>query len=285
MAVLSPSPKAQFLDASGNPLVGGKVYTYAAGTTTPLATFTTGAGTVPNANPVILDSRGEANIWYSNGTSYKVVLTDSADATIWTVDNIVTIGSLAFQNANAVNITGGTIGSGVTFNGNTTGTASNVTGVVAVVNGGTGSTTAAAARTALGAARSGANDDITSLKQDVALVATGTIGATSIGYRGAPQNAQTAAYQLALTDNGKHISITTGGVVIPDNGSLSFPVGAVVVIFNNSGSSQSISILPTDTLRQAGTTNTGTRTLANYGLATCVKVAPGTWAITGAGLT
>lgn len=284
MAVLSPSPKAQFLDASGNPLVGGKVYTYAAGTTTPVATFTTGAGTVANTNPVILDSRGEANIWYSNGTSYKVVLTDSADATIWTVDNIVTIGSLAFQNANAVNITGGTIGSGVTFNGNTTGTASNVTGVVAVVNGGTGSTTAAAARTALGAAKSGANDDITALDQDVVLVATGTVGADSIGYRGAPQNAQTAAYQLALTDNGKHISITTGGVTIPANSAAAFPIGATVVIYNNSGSSQNIAIT-TDTLRQAGTTNTGTRTLANYGLATCVKVASTVWAITGAGLT
>ena len=283
MAVLSPSPKAQFLDASGAPLVGGKVYTYAAGTTTPLATYTTGAGIALNTNPVILDSRGEANIWYATGTSYKVVLTDSADATIWTVDNIITIGSLAFQNANAVAITGGTIGSGVTFNGNTTGTASNVTGVVAVVNGGTGSTTAAAARAALGAARSGANDDITSLKQDVALVATGDIGATSIGYRGAPQNAQTAAYQLALTDNGKHISITTGGITIPANSAAAFPIGATVVIYNNSGSSQSIAIT-TDTLRQAGTTNTGTRTLANYGLATCVKVDTTVWAITGAGL-
>lgn len=284
MAVLSPSPKAQFLDASGAPLVGGKVYTYAAGTTTPATTYTTSTGNVPNTNPVILDSRGEANIWYSNGTSYKVVLTDSADATIWTVDNIVTIGSLAFQNANAVNITGGTIGSGVTFNGNTTGTASNVTGVVAVVNGGTGSTTAAAARTALGAAKSGANDDITALDQDVVLVATGTVGADSIGYRGAPQNAQTAAYQLALTDNGKHISITTGGITIPANSAAAFPIGATVVIYNNSGSSQSIAIT-TDTLRQAGTTNTGTRTLANYGLATCVKVASTVWAITGAGLT
>jgi hypothetical protein len=284
MAVLSPSPKAQFLDASGNPLVGGKVYTYAAGTTTPLATFTTGAGTVANTNPVILDSRGEANIWYSNGTSYKVALTDSADALIWTVDNIATIGSLAFQNANAVAITGGTIGSGVTFNGNTTGTASNVTGVVAVANGGTNSTTAANARTALGAARSGVNDDITSLKQDVVLVATGTVGAESIGYRGAPQNAQTAAYQLALTDNGKHISITTGGITIPANSAAAFPIGATVVIYNNSGSSQNIAIT-TDTLRQAGTTNTGTRALANYGLATCVKVDTTVWAITGAGLT
>ena len=284
MTVLSPPPKAQFLDADGNPLVGGRVYTYAAGTTTPLATYTTSAGTVANTNPVILNARGEADIWYTTGVSYKVVLKDSADATIWTVDNIAVSGSLATQNANAVNITGGTIGSGVTFNGNTTGTAANVTGVVAIVNGGTGATTAAAARTNLGAAASGANADITSLRQDVALVATGAVGTDSIGYRGAPQNAQTAAYQLALTDNGKHISITTGGITIPANSAAAFPIGATVVIFNNSGSSQSIAIT-TDTLRQAGTTNTGARTLANYGLATCVKVAATTWVITGAGLT
>jgi hypothetical protein len=172
----------------------------------------------------------------------------------------------------------------VTYNGNTTGTAANVTGVVAVANGGTNATTAAAARSNLGAAASGANTDITSLEQDVAIVATGTVGTDSIGYRGAPQNAQTAAYQLALTDNGKHISITTGGITIPADSAAAFPIGATVVIFNNSGSSQSIAIT-TDTLRQAGTTNTGTRTLANYGLATCVKVATTTWVITGAGLT
>jgi hypothetical protein len=284
MAVLSPPPKTQFLDASGAPLVGGKVYTYAAGTTTLAATYTTSTGNVPNTNPVILNARGEADIWYDNGVSYKVVLRDSADATIWTVDNIVISGSMATQNANAVNITGGTIGSGVTFNGNTTGTAANVTGVVAVANGGTNATTAAAARSNLGAAASGANTDITSLEQDVAIVATGTVGTDSIGYRGAPQNAQTAAYQLALVDNGKHISITTGGITIPANSAAAFPIGATVVIFNNSGSSQSIAIT-TDTLRQAGTTNTGTRTLANYGLATCVKVATTTWVITGAGLT
>lgn len=109
---------------------------------------------------------------------------------------------------------------------------------------------------------------------------TGTIAATSPGFRSVPQNAQTGAYTLALTDAGKHISNTTGGFVIPANGSVAFPVGTTIVLYNNSGSSQTISIT-SDTLRQAGTANTGSRTLAQYGLATCVKVASTTWVVSG----
>ena len=129
-------------------------------------------------------------------------------------------------------------------------------------------------------AASGANTDITALDQDVTITATGTVAADTIGYRGLPQNSQTASYTLALADQGKHISITTGGVVIPANGSVAFPVGASIVIFNNSGSNQTISIT-TDTLRQAGTASTGSRTLAQYGLATLVKVTSTVWVVTG----
>ncbi len=112
---------------------------------------------------------------------------------------------------------------------------------------------------------------------------SGTIATTSVGFRGIPQNAKTAAYTLALTDNGKHISITTGGIVIPANASVSFPIGATVVIYNDSATAQTIAIT-TDTLRQAGTANTGTRNLEGYGLATLVKVATTTWVISGAGV-
>lgn len=107
--------------------------------------------------------------------------------------------------------------------------------------------------------------------------------ADAVGYKGLPQNPQTATYTLALSDMGKHISITTGGVIIPANGSVAFPIGSAISIFNNSAVSQTISIT-TDTLRQAGTANTGSRTLAQYGLVTCVKVAATTWVISGAGL-
>jgi hypothetical protein len=107
--------------------------------------------------------------------------------------------------------------------------------------------------------------------------------ADAVGYKGLPQNSQTASYTLALTDMGKHISTTTGGVIIPANGSIAFPIGSAVSIFNNSGSSQTISIT-TDTLRLAGTATTGSRTLAQYGVATCLKVASTTWVISGAGV-
>jgi microcystin-dependent protein len=87
MAVVTPTAKTQFLDAAGAPLVGGKLYTYVAGTTTPQATYTDSTGATPNSNPVILDSRGEANIWLGEAT-YKFKLTDSDDVEIWTVDYI-----------------------------------------------------------------------------------------------------------------------------------------------------------------------------------------------------
>lgn len=88
MAYLNPSPKMQFFDANGAPLVSGKLYTYAAGTLTPLATYIDQAQSGTNTNPVILDSRGEANVWLSTTGLYKWILKDSTDATIWTVDNI-----------------------------------------------------------------------------------------------------------------------------------------------------------------------------------------------------
>lgn len=87
MASLLPLPKMRFVDSNGGALSGGKVYTYEAGTSTPKDTYTSSAGTTKNDNPVILNSRGEADIWLGSG-GYKLVLADSASATIWTVDNV-----------------------------------------------------------------------------------------------------------------------------------------------------------------------------------------------------
>jgi len=87
MTVLTPSAKMQFFAASGIPLAGGLLYTYAAGTTTPSATYTDSSGGTANSNPIVLDARGEANVWLGAAT-YKFKLCDSTNTEIWTVDNI-----------------------------------------------------------------------------------------------------------------------------------------------------------------------------------------------------
>ena len=100
-AVLLPQGKQQYFTAAGVPLVGGKVFTYDTGTTTPRTTWADAAQATPNANPVILDARGEALIFWSG--AYRVVIKDSLDNTIWTVDGVADgISSLRADLANAV---------------------------------------------------------------------------------------------------------------------------------------------------------------------------------------
>jgi hypothetical protein len=97
-----------------------------------------------------------------------------------------------------------------------------------------------------------------------------------------PQNAQTSGYTLVAGDAGKHISITTGGVTV--NQSI-HSINDAITIYNNSGSSQTITQGTSVTLRLAGTATTGNRTLAQYGICTILCVASNTFVISGAGLT
>jgi hypothetical protein len=80
----------QFFTNNGEPLVGGKLDTYQAGSTTPLTTFTDSSGLIPNTNPIILgtDGRPPDTIWLSEGFFYKFVLSDADDVVIQTYDNL-----------------------------------------------------------------------------------------------------------------------------------------------------------------------------------------------------
>ena len=90
-ATLAPLPIFRAFTANGAPLAGGLLYTYAAGTTTPLATYTDQSGATPNANPVVLDANGQANVWLKSGLTYKINLTDASlvQQTGWPADGIV----------------------------------------------------------------------------------------------------------------------------------------------------------------------------------------------------
>jgi len=103
---VTPSPiggfAAQFFDNNGVILSGGKIYTYAAGTTTPQATYTSASGTTPHANPIILDSAGRVpggEIWLTDGLVYKFVIETATAILLGTYDNITGV------NSNFVNYT------------------------------------------------------------------------------------------------------------------------------------------------------------------------------------
>ena len=80
----------QFFDNNGVPLAGGLIYTYQAGSSTPLATYQDNAGTIANANPIVLDSSGRVpnEIWLLNGYSYKFIITSASGTSLITLDNL-----------------------------------------------------------------------------------------------------------------------------------------------------------------------------------------------------
>lgn len=89
MRTLYPLPKFLGLDSSGSPVNAGRLHTYEAGTTTNLATYTDASGSTANANPVVLNAGGQADVWFDASKLYKLELRASNDTTvIWTVDNV-----------------------------------------------------------------------------------------------------------------------------------------------------------------------------------------------------
>ena len=92
---------SQFFDDSGVPLSGGLIYTYTAGGTTPLTTYTSISGLVANSNPIILDAAGRINeVWIPEGVSYKMIVKNSGNVTIGTFDNLNPIPTLPVSIAN-----------------------------------------------------------------------------------------------------------------------------------------------------------------------------------------
>jgi hypothetical protein len=111
---------------------------------------------------------------------------------------------------------------------------------------------------------------------------------TTVGYLEIPQNIQAANYTFVLGDSGKHIYHASGAgagdtYTIPANSSVAYPLSTVLTVVNSDSNAVSIAIT-TDTMTLAGTTTTGTRSLAQNGIATMLKVTTTSWLISGTGL-
>lgn len=188
----------------------------------------------------------------------------TTDATSATTGSIITAGGISTQKALWVGTTSRLVGA-VTMN------AALTYGGVTLSNAvtGTGNMVLSASPTLTGTL-TGAVANFTTLSDSIGDVRT------------IVQNTQSGAYVLVVTDSGKHISISTGGVTIPAS---VFSAGQAVTIYNNSGSSQTLTQGTSVTLRLAGTATTGNRTLAQYGVATVLCVGSNTFVISGGGLT
>jgi hypothetical protein len=108
----------------------------------------------------------------------------------------------------------------------------------------------------------------------------------TLGFRNIPQNSQSTAYTLVLSDSGKHIlhpsSDTTARVfTIPANSSVPYPLGTAITFINQNGAGTITISITSDTMRLAGPGTTGSRTLAANGIATAIKIGTTEWLISG----
>jgi hypothetical protein len=114
-------------------------------------------------------------------------------------------------------------------------------------------------------------------------------GTDSVGFRNIPINSQSAAYTLVLADSGKAIlhpstDANARTFTIPANGSVAYAIGTALTFINMTSQVVTIAIT-TDTMYLAGSGTTGSRSLAQYGVATAIKMTSTTWIISGSGLT
>jgi hypothetical protein len=114
-------------------------------------------------------------------------------------------------------------------------------------------------------------------------------GTDQVGFKNIPQNSQSAAYTLVLADAGKHIFHPSGDAnartyTIPANSSVAYPIGTAVTFINMTSQVVTIAIT-TDTMYLSSAGTTGSRSLAQYGSATAIKMTSTTWLISGSGLT
>jgi len=227
-----------------------------------------------------------SSIVIAGDTSGTVTIQAPAVAGSVVITAPTTSGTLLTTDTAVLSFNGGT--TGLTPSTATTG-AVTLAGTLAVANGGTGVTTS-----------TGSGDNVLSTSPTLVTPVLGTPtsgnlinctvnGTSSVGYLNIPQNSQSAAYTLVLADSGKHIfhpstDANARTFTIPANGSVAYAIGTAITFINMTSQVLSIAIT-TDTMYLSSAGTTGTRSLAQYGSATAIKITATTWLISGSGLT
>jgi hypothetical protein len=269
------------INTTGQPVVAGTIISAATfnALTADLATGLTTALTKDG------QTTATARIPFAAGISSTLV----TDASSTSTGSIITDGGVGIAKALYVgtnaNIAGTLTVTGVTTYSNLTASSAVATdaskNLVSVTNTGTGSNVLATSPTlvtpVLGTPSSGTLSSCT------------VDGTNEVGYKNIPQNSQSTAYTLVLADAGKHIFHPSGDAnartyTIPDNGSVAYPIGTAITFINMTSNVVTIAIT-TDTMYLSSAGTTGSRSLAQYGSATAIKMTSTTWLISGSGLT
>ena len=218
----------------------------------------------------------------ADGTNGQALITDGSGVLsfsgVGTDASLITSGTLAVAR-------GGTGTTSTTFANLTT----NVTGTLPVANGGTGVTTSTGTTNVV------LSNSPTLVTPVLGTPSSGTLssctvdGTDAVGFRNVPVNSQSAAYTLVLADSGKVILHPSSDAnartfTIPANSSVAYPIGTAITFINMTSQVVTIAIT-TDTMNLSSAGTTGSRSLAQYGSATAIKITSTNWIISGSGLT
>jgi hypothetical protein len=257
------------------------------------------AGDIPSLTSaqlatILSDETGTGVVVFATAPTFTTSIDGGSTFTAFASPTILTIGGSAttvtkFANATSISM-GSTTTSAQTINWFTSSTGAStynfatgptLSATTKAINIGTAGVSGSTTNIAIGSTVSGATSNLTfgGAVADATLIST----AKSVGYLGTPINTQAGTYTLVIGDAGKTI-YAGGNLTIPANGTVAFPIGTIINVIASAGITIAIT---SDTLQWGGqaTSQTGTRTVAAYGMASLVKATSTIWYISGAGVT